>query len=98
VAARLNRRHQVMVREKIRASQLVNALENHVLGRKKMASTQVAAALGLLRKCVPDLASTEHTGELTHNHVARLPDVEPNSQEWLRKYAPRPLLVKGDGK
>lgn len=63
MAARLNPRHQSMVREKIRASQLVNALENHVLKNKKMESSQVTAALGLLKKCVPDLSSTELTGE-----------------------------------
>lgn len=56
-----------------------------------MAATQVTAALGLLKKCVPDLASMDHTGEVTHQHVARLPDVEPNSEEWLKKYAPRTL-------
>lgn len=93
MAARLNRRHQTMVREKIRATQLVNALEKHVLGRKKMAATQVTAALGLLKKCVPDLATMEHTGEVTHQHVARLPDVEPNSEAWLKKYAPRSLAA-----
>jgi len=62
MAARLNPRHQESVREKIRASQLVNALENHVLKRRKMGATQVSAALGLLRKCVPDLSTTELTG------------------------------------
>jgi len=59
-----------------------------------MEASQVTAALGLLRKCVPDLASMEHTGEVTHQHVARLPDVEPNSQEWLKKYGPRLLVAK----
>jgi hypothetical protein len=58
MAARLRPRHQDEIREKIRASQLVNALEKHVLGRRKMKPTQVAAALGLLKKCVPDLAQT----------------------------------------
>ena len=58
-----------MVREKIRASQLINALEDHVLGggkqdRSEMKQTQVTAALGLLKKCIPDLKSTEHEGEL----------------------------------
>ena len=48
-----------MVREKIRASQLINALQKHVLGKKKMESTQVSAALGLLKKCLPDMASIE---------------------------------------
>lgn len=62
MAARLRAKHQDEVREKIRASQLVNALENHVFKNKAMKSTQVAAALGLLKKCVPDLASTELAG------------------------------------
>lgn len=68
MAARLNPRHQDMVRDKIRASQLVNRLEDHVLGKGKdnkpieLSSTQVAAALGLLKKCVPDLRATEHSG------------------------------------
>ena len=60
MAARLNPRHQEMVRDKIRASQLVNALENHVLKGTKMQPSQVTAALGLLKKCVPDLTNTEH--------------------------------------
>ena len=64
MAARLNRRHQDMVREKIRASQLVNRLEDHVLGEVDMSNTQVTAALGLLKKCVPDLRQSDDT--LTH--------------------------------
>lgn len=63
MAARLNPRHQEMVREKIRASQLINRLEDHVLEGKELTATQVTSALGLLKKCVPDLKSIEHTGE-----------------------------------
>ena len=63
MAARLRLKHQDEVREKIRASQLVNRLEDHVLGEVEMTSTQVSAALGLLKKCVPDLSATELTGE-----------------------------------
>ena len=37
----------------------MNVLEDHVLGKRKMAATQVNAALGLLRKCVPDLQATQ---------------------------------------
>ena len=52
---------QMKVREQIRATQLINRLEGHVLGGKKgetvpMLDTQVRAALGLLKKCVPDLS------------------------------------------
>jgi len=52
-----------MVREKIKASQLVNFLQNHVLGRKKATATQLKAADILLRKCIPDLNRTEVTGK-----------------------------------
>lgn len=51
-----------MVREKIRASQLINALQNHVLGKRKMAASQVTAGLGLLKKIVPDMSTHEHSG------------------------------------
>ena len=66
MAARLNTRHQEMVREKIRASQLVNRIENHVLGDEngdfpEMSVTQMQGALGLLRKCVPDLKASDDT-------------------------------------
>lgn len=72
MAARLNKRHQDMVREKIRASQLINRLENHIIPNPEtnetveMTATQVTAALGLLKKAVPDLKATEHSGEVEH--------------------------------
>lgn len=59
MAVRLNPRHSEMVREKIRASQLVNRLEDHALGDAEMSSTQVQAALGLLKKVVPDLSAQQ---------------------------------------
>ena len=51
------------VRNRIRAGGIVFRLEQHVLGAIPMSATQVSAALGLLRKCVPDLATVEHTGK-----------------------------------
>lgn len=52
-----------MVREKIRASQIVNRLEDHVFGEVELSSTQVQAALGLLKKIVPDLSAQTISGE-----------------------------------
>lgn len=46
----------------IQATQLVNALQDHVLGRngrENMKPTQITAALGLIKKKVPDLSATE---------------------------------------
>ena len=63
MAARLKKFHQESVKEKIRGSQLVNALQNHVLGKKGMKPSQVTAGLGLLKKIVPDVQSVEHAGE-----------------------------------
>lgn len=62
MAARLNRRHQDMVRDKIQASQLINRLTDHALGKTELTATQVRAIEVLLRKSVPDLSSVEVSG------------------------------------
>jgi hypothetical protein len=59
---RMGFRHTQDVRDKIRATMIVNRLSDHVAGKVDMGATQVSAALGLLRKCVPDLQATELTG------------------------------------
>lgn len=51
------------VRARIRAGGIARRLEDHVLGKVGMTSSQVSAALGLLRKVVPDLSAHEHKGE-----------------------------------
>lgn len=50
------------IREKIKSTLIINKLENHILDGVEMSSSQVTAALGLLRKAVPDLSATELTG------------------------------------
>lgn len=64
MAARLRKRHQDEVREKIRASQLINYLQNHALNNEgaENANTRVRAAATLLNKIVPDVQRNEHTG------------------------------------
>jgi len=66
LAARLSPKHDEMTRSKIQTSQLVNRLNAFALDDKesiRMTSDQVRAALGLLKKTIPDLAVTAHTGE-----------------------------------
>ena len=56
-------------RKKIQASQLINKLTNHVLNDTEMTATQVNAALGLLKKTLPDLKVQEidmKTTEMTY--------------------------------
>lgn len=55
-------------RDKIANSNILNALVEHAEGRREMSSTQVQAALGLLRKVMPDLAATELSGSLAVSH------------------------------
>lgn len=61
--ARLNPRHQGMVRDKIQASQIINRLTACVMGTVELSSAQVTAARILLDKSVPSLQSTELTGK-----------------------------------
>lgn len=49
-------------RVKIKNSNILNALIEHVEGKREMSSTQVTAGLGLIKKVLPDIASVELTG------------------------------------
>lgn len=77
MAARVNKiRHDENTRAKIQASQLINRLEAHVLGDVDMKPTQVQAALGLLKKSVPDLSAVEHSGDMTLHHEDALAELD----------------------
>ena len=56
---RMSEEHRV----KIKNSNVLNALIEHVEGKRDMAATQVSAGLGLLRKVMPDLAASADTGD-----------------------------------
>ena len=63
MAARLRKLHQDDVRAKIQTTQLIKRLEDHVLKGTKMEKTQVSAAMGLIRKTLPDLSTMELKGD-----------------------------------
>lgn len=69
MAARTRRPfHNEKTIEKIRSSQLINRLIDHVnTDGGILNASQVTAALGLIKKIVPDLA--HNTGEVTHTLV-----------------------------
>lgn len=75
-------------RVKIQNSNILNALIEHIQGERPMLPTQVSAALGLLRKVMPDLAVVEHSGEVEHSYIARLPAPVSDIDEWKKRYAP----------
>ena len=62
MAARTRKiRHDEETRAKIQTSQLINRLHDHVLNDLNLSSTQVSAALGLLKKTLPDLSQQDGT-------------------------------------
>lgn len=63
MAERLRKTHQEDVRKKIQATQLINRLQSHIFDNVEMSRTQVSAALGLLKKTIPDLSATQLSGE-----------------------------------
>ena len=50
-------------RTKIANSQILKCLIEHTEGTREMSATQVSAGLGLLRKVMPDLATTTIQGD-----------------------------------
>jgi hypothetical protein len=68
----LNPARQEEIRAKIKSTLIVNKLENHILNGDEMSSSQVSAALGLLKKTTPDLsalsADVKHAGTIDINH------------------------------
>lgn len=79
MAARKKLQHDQRTRERIQTSQLVNRLIQHALAKPEldeitntyvtkdlMTQSQVTAALGLMKKILPDLSAVELTGEIEH--------------------------------
>jgi hypothetical protein len=80
-------RHDDETRAKIKTSQLINRLSDHVLGKVDMKPTQVTAALGLLKKTIPDLSAAENKTEVVHRYVARLPAKAKSTEEWQQQHS-----------
>jgi hypothetical protein len=96
MAARKNLVHSELVRERIKTMQLVNRLTNFALGKlkKSMEPHQVTAALGLLKKTIPDIQSIEHLGEVEHRH--HVVSAEPLSDEaWAATYGSQGQALNG---
>jgi hypothetical protein len=52
-----------------------------------MKPTQVTAALGLLKKTIPDLSAAENKTEVVHRYVARLPAKAKSTEEWQQQHS-----------
>ena len=65
MATRKNLKQTLKTREKIQTSQLINRLQNHALSEEvdELKPSQLRAIEILLKKSLPDLQSTEITGD-----------------------------------
>lgn len=72
-------------RAKIQTTQIIKRLMGHVLGEIKLEPSQITAALGLLKKTLPDLSALEVSGEIEQTH--KVISSEPlNESEWESQY------------
>lgn len=78
-------RHDDETRAKIKAGNIINRLQKLIAGEIEMAPHAVTAALGLLRKSLPDLTSVEHSGDIATSYVARLPQPIDDINEWHKQ-------------
>jgi hypothetical protein len=62
MAARKNLSHSDKTRERIKTSMLINRLTSFVEGSVELNPAQVTAALGLMKKTLPDLTTTTIEG------------------------------------
>ena len=81
-------RHDDETRAKIQAGNLITRLQKFIHGEIEMPPHAVTAALGLLRKAIPDLTSVEHSGEQTITYVVGVPTRATSSKEWASQQEP----------
>jgi len=98
---RLNQKQDERCRASIQTTALLHRLSDFALDQPcrytrqpfTMSDTQVRAALGLLRKTIPDLAVTEIRGDADHpvQFVIRGPSPVESANDWLRLHAPQTI-------
>lgn len=82
MAARLNPKNQLAVREKIRSGQLVEMLQKEALGKKVLKPGQRASAIYLVNQALglpPQMTDVQFTGSMEMNDISDKP-LSPD--EW----------------
>ncbi|MEE8208854.1 MAG: hypothetical protein V3T88_07895 [Nitrosomonadaceae bacterium] len=87
MAARNRKGLSEATRSRIQTTMIVKRLEKHILAKPEkidgeyvvkdlMTQSQVSAALGLIKKTLPDLSAVELSGEVIHKDANELSDSE----------------------
>jgi hypothetical protein len=86
---RLNPDHDERTRARIQTTHLLNRLQLFINSKVELQPHQVTAALGLLRKTMPDLAAIEHSGEVKQTYIVS-PEL-PTTEEWEAEFGAKHL-------
>jgi hypothetical protein len=81
---RLNPAHDERTRARIQTTQIIKRLQAFIFSQVELQPAQVTAALGLLRKTIPDLAAIEHGGEV--KQIFAVSPELPTTEEWLAEF------------
>lgn len=93
--ARVNKiRHDGNTRAKIKVAKIIERLDKLIAGTIEMKPHAVTAALGLLRKVLPDVNSVEISGEITTSKVIRTPMIATDNASWLKQHGDKPEMLQ----
>ncbi len=86
----VNRRTQDKIRSGIKVGEIVKALQDHCLGKRKMTNTQVRAGEILARKILPDMVAQTHTAGVSEVPLLQIvpPDVATQQEQEPDKDSP----------
>jgi hypothetical protein len=73
------------IEETIKANQIIKRLQGHIVNGTDMQASAVTAALGLLRKVMPDLAAVETSGTIETIHYG-IGDQPLTDDEWNQQF------------
>lgn len=79
-------RHDENTRAKIQVGNIITRLHGLIAGTVEMPPHAVTAALGLLKKVLPDVTSVEISAEITTSKVIRTPMIASTTETWLAQH------------
>ena len=83
------------VRDRIKAGGILFCLQEHIIGKREMTPSQVSAALGLLRKVVPDKTESKIDAMVRHGPLLSLEQAVNMSESIIESSRRTALSASG---
>lgn len=78
-------------RAAIQTTHIVKRLMGLVKGEVEMPPHAVTAALGLLKKRLPDLSAVDHSGSIEMARIVEVPTLASSTEGWEKTHVPQHL-------